>query len=107
MARCKITAYVRHDLADMLKRLAAIDDRSMSDIVADAIRRRLDNAERATGPAAILASLGEISHRLAAIEQALERCADPRDPDRQTGAPSQITDRVSSSAPAAVRESAR
>ncbi|HEV7692228.1 MAG TPA: hypothetical protein VGO52_15435 [Hyphomonadaceae bacterium] len=72
MARCKITTYVTPDIAETLKRVAAIDDRSMSDIVEDAIVRRLMATDRGAEHAAIVASLGQVSRRLLAIERNLE-----------------------------------
>lgn len=72
MARCKITAYVTPDIAETLKRVAAIDDRSMSDIVEDAIVRRLMATDRGAEHAAIVASLSQVSRRLTAVERNLE-----------------------------------
>ena len=68
MARTKITAYVTPDIADAIKRLAAIDDRSMSDIVEDAILHRLSNAGQAAEHAALMARLDQFSRALRRIE---------------------------------------
>jgi hypothetical protein len=72
MARCKITTYVTPDIAETLKRVAAIDDRSVSDIVEDAIVQKLMATDRGAGQAAIVASLGQVTRRLTAVERNLE-----------------------------------
>lgn len=72
MSRCKITAYVTPDIAETLKRVAAIDDRSVSDIVEDAIVQKLMAADRGAQQAAIIASLGQVTRRLTAVERNLE-----------------------------------
>jgi uncharacterized protein (DUF1778 family) len=72
MARCKITAYVTPDIAETLKRVAAIDDRSVSDIVEDAIMQKLMASDRGAEQAAIVASLGQVTRRLTAVERNLE-----------------------------------
>ncbi len=41
MVRQKITAYVPPELADALKRVAAVKDRSVSDVVEDAVTKAL------------------------------------------------------------------
>lgn len=68
MARTKITAYVTPDIAETIKRLAAIDDRSMSDIIEDAILRRLSNAGREAEHAALMARLDQFGRALRRIE---------------------------------------
>lgn len=68
MARCKITVYVTPDIADSLKRLAAIDDRSMSDIIEDAIMRRLGNTGRDVEHAALMARMDQFGRQLRQIE---------------------------------------
>ncbi len=72
MARAKITAYVTPDIAETLKRLAAIDNRSMSDIVEDAILRRLSNAGSEAEHAALMARLDQMGHQLKRIEHSQE-----------------------------------
>ncbi|MDP3737541.1 MAG: hypothetical protein Q8R02_09135 [Hyphomonadaceae bacterium] len=72
MARCKITTYVTPDIAETLKRVAAIDDRSVSDIVEGAIMQRLMATDRGAEQAAIVASLGQVTRRLTAVERNLE-----------------------------------
>ena len=65
---------LRHPrLADTLKRVAAIDDRSVSDVVEDAIIRRFGDAGREAEHAALIARLDQFARRLASIEQAQER----------------------------------
>lgn len=72
MSRTKITAYVTPDIAETLKRVAAIDDRSVSDIVEDAIVQKLMATDRGAQQAAIIASLGQVTRRLTAVERNLE-----------------------------------
>lgn len=72
MSRTKITAYVTPDIAETLKRVAAIDDRSVSDIVEDAIVQKLMATDRSAQQAAIIASLGQVTRRLTAVERNLE-----------------------------------
>jgi len=76
MARTKITAYVTPDIAETLRRLAAIDDRSMSDIVEDAILRRLGNAGREAEHAALMARLDQVGRALRRIELGQEMHAE-------------------------------
>lgn len=68
MARAKITAYVTPDTAESLKRLAAIDDRSMSDIIEDAVAHRLMGAGRETEHAALMAKLDDIARLLRGLK---------------------------------------
>lgn len=72
MSRSKITAYVTPDIAETLKRVAAIEDRSVSDIVEGAITHKLMAADRGAEQAAIIASLNQIARRLTAVERNLE-----------------------------------
>jgi predicted transcriptional regulator len=72
MPRAKITAYVTPDIAETLKRVAAIDDRSVSDIVEDAILQKLMAKNQDAEQAAIIASLGQVTRRLTAVERNLE-----------------------------------
>lgn len=72
MSRHKITAYVTPDIAETLKRVAAIEDRSVSDIVEDAIMRKLMGSNQDAEQAAIIASLGQVTRRLGAVERNLE-----------------------------------
>lgn len=69
MARIKITAYVTPDVADTLKRIAAIEDRSISDIMEDALVRRLADAGRDAEHAALMVVLDRMAHRLGMIER--------------------------------------
>ncbi len=68
MARTKVTVYVTPDIADSLKRLAAIDDRSMSDIVEDAIIRRLGTTGRDVEHAALMARMDQFGRQLRQLE---------------------------------------
>lgn len=72
MARTKITAYVTPGIAETLKRLAAIDDRSVSDVVEDAISRRLSDSGQDAEHAVLVARLDQIARRLGVIEVAQE-----------------------------------
>ncbi len=69
MARIKITAYVTPDIADTLKRVAAMEDRSFSDIIEDSIVQRLANAGRDAEHAALMVRLNQIVHRLDIVEK--------------------------------------
>lgn len=72
MARTKITVYVTPDMADALKRLAAADDRSMSDIIEDAITRRLSDLGRDVEHAAVMSKFEQVLRRLGVIEKGVE-----------------------------------
>lgn len=72
MVRQKITAYVPPDLADALKRVAAVKDRSVSDIVEDALHKSLTGVARDADHAALMAKLDQIARRLGVIERAQE-----------------------------------
>jgi hypothetical protein len=67
MARTQLTAYVPADLADAVKRVAAADDRSISDIIEDALIQRLLVQGLASEQAAIMAKLQHLDRRLAAM----------------------------------------
>lgn len=72
MSRAKITAYITPDLADALKRVAAIKDRSVSDIIEDAIASSFSQAGRDAEHAALMARLEGITRRLGVIEKGQE-----------------------------------
>jgi uncharacterized protein (DUF1778 family) len=72
MARAKITAYVTPDLADALKRVAAIKHRSISDIVEDAIAAAFANTGREVEHAALMARLEAVSRRIGVLEKGQE-----------------------------------
>jgi len=72
MARTKITAYVTPDIADILKRVAAVDDRSLSDIIEDSLARRFADAGGEAEHAALMAKLERLARRLGVIEQGQE-----------------------------------
>ena len=72
MAREKITAYVPPDLALALKRVAAAKDRSLSDVVEDALARTLLGASLGVEHGALIAKLDMIGKRLGALEQGQE-----------------------------------
>ncbi len=72
MARSQITAYVTPDRADALRRLAAAEDRSLSDMVEDAIMRRLSDTGRDVEHAAVMARFDQVLRRLGVIEKGVE-----------------------------------
>jgi predicted transcriptional regulator len=71
MVRTKITARIPPDLADSLQRIAALKDRSVSEVVEDAILKAFTDRGDAEH-AALVVKLDAISRRLAAIERAQE-----------------------------------
>jgi len=73
MARIKITAYVTPDVADTLKRLAIVEDRSQSDLMEEAIARRFAGAGQEAAHAVLVARLDVLMRRLAVVEAAQER----------------------------------
>ncbi len=72
MVRQKITAYVPPELADALKRVAAVKDRSVSDVVEDAVTKALTGVSRDAEHAALMAKLDAMARRLGVIERAQE-----------------------------------
>lgn len=72
MSRAKITAYLPPDVAETLRRVAAINDRSLSDIVEDAILQHIGDAGRAAEHAALIARLDQLGRQLRRIEAAQE-----------------------------------
>lgn len=72
MARTKVTVYVTPDVADAVRRLAAVEDRSMSDIIEDAITRRLGDTGREVEHAVVMAKLEQVIRRLGVIEKGVE-----------------------------------
>jgi predicted transcriptional regulator len=71
MVRTKITARIPPDLAESLRRIAALKDRSVSDIVEDAIIKAFTDRGDAEH-AALVVKLDGISRRLGAIERGQE-----------------------------------
>lgn len=72
MARTKLSVYVTPDVADTLKRVAAIEDRSISDIIEDAVVRRLADSGREAEHAALMIKLDRIARRLGVVEKGQE-----------------------------------
>lgn len=72
MARIKITVYVTPDVADTLKRLAATDNRSMSDLIENAVTHRLLDMGREADHAVLVAKLDQMTRRLGVIEKGVE-----------------------------------
>ena len=71
MVRTKITARIPPDLADSLRRIAALKDRSVSDVVEDAIIRAFADRSEAEH-AALTVKLDSITRRLGVIEKSQE-----------------------------------
>ncbi len=72
MSRPRVTASVPPALFDAIRRAAIIEDRSVSDLVEDAIARYFDGAHRDAEHHAILAKLQRLTQRLASLEQGVE-----------------------------------
>jgi hypothetical protein len=72
LAREKTTSYITSELADAVRRVAAIEDRSISDIVEDALAHYFRETGRAAEHAALMARLDVIVRRLAVIERGQE-----------------------------------
>lgn len=71
MVRTKITARIPPELADAVRRFSALKDRSVSDVVEEAIIRSF--AERSqTEHAALVVMLDQLSRRLGVIEKSQE-----------------------------------
>jgi hypothetical protein len=70
--REKITSYIPRDLADTVKRVAALKDRSVSDIVEDAIIKSFSNAGREVEHAALMAKLDAIHRAIGVLEKGQE-----------------------------------
>ena len=71
MVRTKITARIPPELADAVRRFSAMKDRSVSDVVEEAIIRSF--AERSqTEHAALVVMLDQLSRRLGVIEKSQE-----------------------------------
>lgn len=73
MARIKISVYVAPEVADTLKRLATIEDRSQSDLIDEAIARRFAGTGHDAEHAAVIARLDALTRRLGVVEKAQER----------------------------------
>ncbi len=73
MARIKISVYVAPEVADTLKRLATVEDRSQSDLIDEAIARRFAGTGDDAEHAAVIARLDALTRRLVVVEKAQER----------------------------------
>jgi hypothetical protein len=71
MVRTKITARIPPDLADSLRRVSALKDRSISDVVEEAIIRSFADKSQAEH-AALIVKLDQLSRRLGVIEKSQE-----------------------------------
>jgi hypothetical protein len=72
MARIKISVYLTPDSADTLKRYAAAENRSMSDIIEDAVTKRLADHGREVEHAAVMRKFDHVLRRLGVIEKGVE-----------------------------------
>lgn len=72
MARAKITAYVTPELLDALKRVAALQDRTTSDLFRDAVARYFESAHPEAEHHALMAKLERVHLRLGAVEKSIE-----------------------------------
>ncbi len=72
MARVKIIARLTPDLAAGLRRVSALEGRSVSDIIEDAVGRAFANAGRDTEQAAIMARFDGLARQHAAHDRCLE-----------------------------------
>ena len=68
MAREKVTAYMTPDLAEALRRVARLQDQSVSDIVQGAIATLLKGGSTDVERATVLIRLDQISRRLAILQ---------------------------------------
>lgn len=71
MVRTKITARIPPDLADSLRRIAVLKDRSISDVVEEAIIRAFADRSEAEH-AALIVKLDNMARRLGVIEKSQE-----------------------------------
>lgn len=69
MARTKITARLNANLADALLRVSQIDDRSVSDVVEDAVARYFERARNEGEHHALMSKLDKLASRLGSIER--------------------------------------
>lgn len=69
MSRTKLTAYVAPNLADALQRAAAIEDRSTSDLIEDAIARFFERHNGEGEHHAVMALLNQIDGQLSVVER--------------------------------------
>lgn len=72
MARAKIIAYLPDDLADAIRKAAARQNKSISDIAEDALSRGLLGESSGVEHAVLIAKLDSIARRLASIERSQE-----------------------------------
>lgn len=73
MARIKISVYVTPEVADALRRVATVEDRSQSDLIDEAIARRFAGTGHEAEHAVVIARLDALTRRLAVIEKAQDR----------------------------------
>jgi uncharacterized protein (DUF1778 family) len=71
-ARAKITARLTPELAAGLRRVAALEGRSVSDLIEDAVGRAFANASGDTEQAAIIARIDALARRQDAQDRSLE-----------------------------------
>ena len=72
MSRVRIASSITPALNVAIRRVAVIENRTLSDLVEDALARYFDSAHRDAEHHAIIAKLQRLSQRLAALEKGLE-----------------------------------
>ena len=72
MTRVKITARIHRDLHETLTRLAAVKDKSLSDVVEDAIIKAFSSAGRDAEHAVLVAKLDSVTRRLGVLQHGQE-----------------------------------
>ena len=73
MARIKLSVYVSPDVADKLKRLATVENRSQSDLIDEAIAHCFARKGHEAEHAVLIARLDMLARRLGVIERAQDR----------------------------------
>ena len=73
MARTKLSVYVSPDVADTLKRLATVENRSQSDLIDEAIAHCFARTGHEAEHAVLIARLDVLARRLGVIERAQDR----------------------------------
>lgn len=71
-ARIKVTTYLTPALAETVKRLAMVHDRSVSDVIEEAVIRRLADTGRDAEQAALMARLDAMIRQIGRMDHAQE-----------------------------------
>ncbi|MFT3722135.1 MAG: hypothetical protein QM773_01010 [Hyphomonadaceae bacterium] len=72
MSRVKVTTYVTPEFVDAIRRVAAVKDRSTSDVFRDAIERYFATARPEAEHHALMAKLENMAERLGGVEKSIE-----------------------------------